>query len=67
MLYETSWQSSHFQITDEVFIEIISNILNSGEVTDLYKAHEFEEVKWQTFLIHFSYWTYLIISLWAES
>lgn len=33
------------QITDEQFLEIINNMLSSGEVTNLYKPDEFEEVR----------------------
>ncbi|CAB3235275.1 unnamed protein product [Arctia plantaginis] len=33
------------QITEETFTEIINNLLSSGEVTNLYKADEFEDVK----------------------
>ena len=33
------------QITDEGFLEIINNILSSGEVANLYKPDEFEEVR----------------------
>ncbi|XP_034231069.1 dynein heavy chain 2, axonemal [Thrips palmi] len=33
------------QVTDERFVEVINNILSSGEVPNLYKADEFEEIK----------------------
>lgn len=32
------------QITDEIFLEVINNMLSSGEVTNLYKSDEFEDV-----------------------
>lgn len=34
------------QITDEQFLEIINNMLSSGEVTNLYKPDEFEDVRY---------------------
>ena len=33
------------QVIDETFLEDINNILSSGEVPNLYKADEFEEVR----------------------
>ncbi|KAJ1520022.1 hypothetical protein ONE63_004252 [Megalurothrips usitatus] len=33
------------QVTDERFVEVINNILSSGEVPNLYKPDEFEEIK----------------------
>lgn len=33
------------QVVDETFLEDINNILSSGEVPNLYKADEFEEVR----------------------
>ncbi|KAE8744396.1 hypothetical protein FOCC_FOCC009000 [Frankliniella occidentalis] len=36
---------SDAQITDERFVEVINNILSSGEVPNLYKPDEFEEIK----------------------
>ncbi|XP_060528447.1 dynein axonemal heavy chain 2 isoform X3 [Cylas formicarius] len=33
------------QVTDEIFLEIVNNMLSSGEVSNLYKTDEFEEVK----------------------
>ena len=35
---------SDTQVLDESFLEDINNILSSGEVPNLYKAEEFEEV-----------------------
>lgn len=39
------------QIMDEQFLEIINNMLSSGEVTNLYKPDEFEDVR--NFIIFF--------------
>ncbi|XP_046962283.1 dynein axonemal heavy chain 2 [Vanessa cardui] len=33
------------QIVEETFTEIVNNLLSSGEVTNLYKADEFEDIK----------------------
>ena len=33
------------QVVEEIFLEDINNILSSGEVPNLYKADEFEEVQ----------------------
>ncbi|KAF7269690.1 hypothetical protein GWI33_017275 [Rhynchophorus ferrugineus] len=41
----TSFLFNDTQITDEGFLEIINNMLSSGEVANLYKPDEFEEVK----------------------
>nr|CAI5834494.1 unnamed protein product [Callosobruchus analis] len=42
---ETSFLFNDTQITDESFLEIINNMLSSGEVANLYKPDEFEDVK----------------------
>lgn len=41
----TSFLFKDNQITDEQFLEIINNMLSSGEVTNLYKPDEFEDVR----------------------
>ncbi|KAJ8964946.1 hypothetical protein NQ314_004501 [Rhamnusium bicolor] len=41
----TSFLFNDTQITDESFLEIINNMLSSGEVANLYKPDEFEDVK----------------------
>lgn len=43
-LKATSFLFVDTQIADESFLEDINNILSSGEVPNLYKADEFEEV-----------------------
>lgn len=43
-LKTTSFLFVDTQIADESFLEDINNILSSGEVPNLYKADEFEEV-----------------------
>lgn len=44
-LKATSFLFVDTQIADESFLEDINNILSSGEVPNLYKAEEFEEVR----------------------
>lgn len=44
-LKPTSFLFVDTQIADESFLEDINNILSSGEVPNLYKADEFEEVQ----------------------
>uniref|UniRef100_A0A4W2CP28 AAA+ ATPase domain-containing protein n=1 Tax=Bos indicus x Bos taurus TaxID=30522 RepID=A0A4W2CP28_BOBOX len=46
-LNATSFLFVDTQIADESFLEDINNILSSGEVPNLYKADEFEEVRYQ--------------------
>ncbi|KAK9890592.1 hypothetical protein WA026_011959 [Henosepilachna vigintioctopunctata] len=41
----TSFLFNDTQITDESFLEIINNMLSSGEVANLFKADEFEEIR----------------------
>lgn len=41
----TAFVFNDTQITDESFLEIINNMLSSGEVANLYKPDEFEDVK----------------------
>ncbi|CAG9772859.1 unnamed protein product [Ceutorhynchus assimilis] len=41
----TSFLFNDTQITDEHFLEIINNMLSSGEVANLYKPDEFEDVR----------------------
>lgn len=40
----TSFLFSDTQIVNESFLEIINNILSTGEVAKLYKDEEFEDV-----------------------
>lgn len=40
----TSFLFTDTQITNEIFLEIINNILSTGEVSKMYKDEEFEEV-----------------------
>lgn len=44
-LKPTSFLFVDTQIADESFLEDINNILSSGEVPNLYKTDEFEEVR----------------------
>lgn len=44
-LKTTSFLFVDTQIADESFLEDINNILSSGEVPNLYKSDEFEEVQ----------------------
>lgn len=44
-LKTTSFLFVDTQIADDSFLEDINNILSSGEVPNLYKADEFEEVQ----------------------
>ncbi|XP_017772772.1 PREDICTED: dynein heavy chain 2, axonemal [Nicrophorus vespilloides] len=41
----TSFLFNDTQVTDEGFLEIINNMLSTGEVANLYKTDEFEEIK----------------------
>ncbi|XP_031338901.1 dynein heavy chain 2, axonemal-like isoform X2 [Photinus pyralis] len=41
----TTFLFNDTQVTDEQFLEIINNMLSSGEVSNLYKPDEFEDVK----------------------
>lgn len=40
----TSFLFNDNQVTDEGFLEIINNMLSTGEVANLYKPDEFEDV-----------------------
>nr|XP_049696661.1 dynein axonemal heavy chain 2 [Helicoverpa armigera] len=42
---KTTFIFSDTQIADECFTEIINNLLSSGEITNLYKPDEFEDIK----------------------
>ena len=42
---ETTFIFVDTQVVDEAFLEDINNILSSGEVPNLYKAEEMEEVR----------------------
>lgn len=44
-LKATSFLFVDTQVADESFLEDINNILSSGEVPNLYKVDEFEEVR----------------------
>lgn len=41
---ETAFIFNDTQITDESFLEILNNMLSVGEVANLYKPDEFEDV-----------------------
>ncbi|KAF5292010.1 hypothetical protein FQA39_LY14127 [Lamprigera yunnana] len=41
----TTFLFNDTQVTDEQFLEIINNMLSSGEIINLYKPDEFEDVK----------------------
>ncbi|XP_068085242.1 dynein axonemal heavy chain 2 [Anabrus simplex] len=41
----TTFLFSDTQVADEVFLEVINNMLSSGEVPNLYKPDEFDEIK----------------------
>lgn len=41
---ETAFVFNDTQITTESFLEVINNMLSSGEVANLYKPDEFEDV-----------------------
>jgi len=41
----TSFLFNDTQIVNEMFLEIINNILSTGEVPQLYKEEEFDEVR----------------------
>lgn len=45
----TSFLFNDTQITDETFLEIINNVLSTGEVSKLHKDEEFDEVKLRLF------------------
>lgn len=41
---ETAFLFNDTQIAEETFLEVINNMLSSGEVANLYKPDEFEDV-----------------------
>lgn len=41
---KTTFIFSDTQIAEETFTEVMNNLLSSGEVTNLYKPDEFEDV-----------------------
>lgn len=41
---ETNFLFNDTQVAEESFLEVLSNILSSGEVANLYKGEEFEDV-----------------------
>ena len=61
---ETTFIFVDTQVVDEAFLEDINNILSSGEVPNLYKPEEMEEVKKKEKVFHFSkhfssYWCFV--------
>lgn len=46
---ETCFLFNDTQVSEENFLEILSNMLSSGEVANLYKADEFEDVNQSNF------------------
>ncbi|XP_063222941.1 dynein axonemal heavy chain 2 isoform X2 [Bacillus rossius redtenbacheri] len=43
--HATTFLFNDTQVTQDAFLEVVSNLMNTGEVANLYKAEEFEEVK----------------------
>jgi len=60
------------QIVEEAFVEDINNILSSGEVSNLYKSDEFEEVSWLLCWLttgrrtKWTAWTVLTLHTWIK-
>jgi dynein heavy chain len=42
----TSFLFNDTQVVEEQFLEIVNNMLSTGEVPNLYKSDEMEEVSW---------------------
>jgi len=42
----TSFLFNDTQVVEEQFLEIVNNMLSTGEVANLYKSDEMEEVSW---------------------